>query len=107
MVSSLSVFVRIVFQTDLATALLEDSTTGRTSTSTSSSAANATSKNSQSTIPTFRKRLFQGAEILSLLAVLGAVVVLGNQMIRGETMDGMSGIDLDKCRARQSFEREI
>lgn len=46
----------------------------------------------------------QVTETLALLAAVGAIVVLANQAFNGETMDGMSGIDLSKCRARQTFE---
>lgn len=53
------------------------------------------------------KRAIQTCEILAWLAVVGAVVVLGNQMINGEAMDGLSGIDLGKCRAKQEFVRQI
>lgn len=47
--------------------------------------------------------IVQICEILAWLAIVGAVVVLLNQMLNGETMDGLSGIDLDKCRAKQAF----
>lgn len=52
------------------------------------------------------KQLIQFAEYAAFLAVLGAVLALGNQMINGERMDGLSGIDLERCRARQIFELE-
>ena len=41
------------------------------------------------------------AEWLSLLAIAGAFVALGSQTINGEQMDGMSGINVDMCRAIQ------
>lgn len=39
------------------------------------------------------------AEWLSLAAVLGALVALGFQMMHGQQMDGLSGIDVQQCRA--------
>ena len=51
--------------------------------------------------------LLQVADYLALVAVAAAVVVLGIQVLNGETMDGLSGIDLDKCRARQSFQQNL
>jgi len=41
----------------------------------------------------------RGAEYASALAVLGAFVALGFQYGRGVNMDGLSGIDIDLCRA--------
>jgi len=41
----------------------------------------------------------RAAEWLSLLAVLGAFVALASQMYNGEQMDGLSGIDVQMCRA--------
>ena len=41
------------------------------------------------------------AEWLSLLAIAGAFVALGSQTINGGQMDGMSGINVDMCRAIQ------
>ncbi|CAB9512911.1 expressed unknown protein [Seminavis robusta] len=49
----------------------------------------------------------QASEAMALLAVFAAVIVLVNQSLNGEAMDGLSGIDLDKCRARQTFELTI
>ena len=49
------------------------------------------------------RSLVQIVEGLAWLAVVGAVVVLVHQEMMGETMDGMSGIDVAKCRSRQSF----
>ena len=97
-VSGISVFTRIVLAFDetqeggLAYLLLLDGTSdsGRTT-------------KTQSTI----RLVLQTAEYLALLAVLGAVLVLGNQVLNGESMDGMSGIDLDKCRTRQSFQQNV
>jgi hypothetical protein len=40
---------------------------------------------------------------MAWLAVLGAVFVLVNQLLNGEAMDGLSGIDMEKCRAKQAF----
>ena len=46
----------------------------------------------------------QAAEFLSVLAVFGSVLVLGVQYyVRGTTMDGLSGIDVDLCRAIQDL----
>eukprot|EP00529_Nitzschia_sp_RCC80_P026559 CAMPEP_0113454672 /NCGR_PEP_ID=MMETSP0014_2-20120614/7983_1 /TAXON_ID=2857 /ORGANISM="Nitzschia sp." /LENGTH=281 /DNA_ID=CAMNT_0000346083 /DNA_START=168 /DNA_END=1014 /DNA_ORIENTATION=- /assembly_acc=CAM_ASM_000159 len=46
----------------------------------------------------------QAAEFLSVLAVFGSVLVLGLQYyVRGTTMDGLSGIDIDLCRAIQDL----
>lgn len=39
------------------------------------------------------------AEYASALAVIGAFVALGLQYSRGTSMDGLSGIDVDMCRA--------
>jgi len=41
----------------------------------------------------------RGAEYASALAVVGAFVALGFQYGRGADMDGLSGIDIDLCRA--------
>ena len=46
-------------------------------------------------------QLFRLVEYLSLLAVLGAFVSLGSQTINGEQMDGMSGINVEMCKAIQ------
>ena len=40
-------------------------------------------------------------ENVSLLVVVGAFVALGMQSIKGEQMDGLSGINVDMCRAIQ------
>mmetsp|Transcript_7519 Transcript_7519/g.18523 ORF Transcript_7519/g.18523 Transcript_7519/m.18523 type:complete len:328 (+) Transcript_7519:47-1030(+) len=46
----------------------------------------------------------QAAEFLSVLAVFGSILVLGLQYyVRGTTMDGLSGIDIDLCRAIQDL----
>jgi hypothetical protein len=39
------------------------------------------------------------AEVASALAVLGAFLALGLQEHRGTNIDGLSGIDIDMCRA--------
>jgi hypothetical protein len=39
------------------------------------------------------------AESLSILAVLGAIVALSFQVTNGERMDGLSGINVEMCRA--------
>lgn len=49
------------------------------------------------------RRAVQACESLAWLAIVGAVIVLLNQMLIGETIDGLSGIDLEKCRAKQAF----
>ena len=46
-------------------------------------------------------QLFRLVEYLSLLAVLGAFISLGSQTINGEQMDGMSGINVEMCKAIQ------
>lgn len=44
---------------------------------------------------------FMLVESLSLLAVMGAFIALALQSIKGEQMDGLSGINVDMCRAIQ------
>ena len=41
----------------------------------------------------------QAAESLSILSVIGAFVALFSQIVNGADMDGLSGIDVDMCRA--------
>ena len=41
------------------------------------------------------------AESVTAFAMIGAVVTLGVQMAKGSPLDGMSGIDIDMCRAIQ------
>lgn len=41
----------------------------------------------------------KAAEVLAYTAVLGAFVALGSQMTSGVDMDGLSGIDVQMCRA--------
>ena len=53
------------------------------------------------------KRAVQVCEVLAWLAIAGAVVVLVNQMLNGETMDGLSGIDFKKCKAKQAFATQL
>ena len=43
----------------------------------------------------------QIAEVASLIGVLMAFVALGMQEFKGEKMDGLSGINIDMCRAIQ------
>ena len=43
----------------------------------------------------------KAAEWMSLLAVGGAFVALASQTINGEQMDGLSGINIEMCRAIQ------
>lgn len=50
------------------------------------------------------KRLVLSVEILSYVAVLGAIVALGTQTMQGSQMDGLSGIDIEYCRSIQSFQ---
>jgi len=45
----------------------------------------------------------RAAEILNALVVLGAFVALGAQAMNGADMDGLSGIDVDMCRAIHSI----
>jgi hypothetical protein len=58
---------------------------------------------SSSTNSTTRRTFLQGVEALTFLAVSGAIIVLANQALNGETMDGLSGIDLQMCATRQAF----
>jgi len=44
---------------------------------------------------------FMLVESLSLVAVMGAFIALALQSIKGEQMDGLSGINVDMCRAIQ------
>ena len=46
----------------------------------------------------------QISEVFSMLAVVGALVILALQYSRGTTMDGFSGIDADLCRAIRDLE---
>ena len=46
-------------------------------------------------------QLFRSVEYLSLLAVFGAFISLGSQTIHGEKLDGMSGINVEMCKAIQ------
>ena len=43
------------------------------------------------------------AEYASLLSVIGAFIVLGVQLQSGTELDGMSGIDIDFCRAMRDI----
>ena len=45
--------------------------------------------------------LLQTAEVMSLIAVLMAFVTLGMQEFKGEQIYGLSGINIDMCRALQ------
>jgi hypothetical protein len=96
-VSSLSVFVNIVLpeQGGLAGLLLVN-------TDEDTAKSNIISSGVRNWLP-----LLQVSEVLALLVVLGAVIVLTNQSLNGETMDGMSGIDIDKCRARFALETAV
>ena len=38
-------------------------------------------------------------ELTSALAVIGAFIAIGFQLTNGEKMDGLSGIDIEMCRA--------
>ncbi len=53
--------------------------------------------------PKSSRQAVQVCEVMAWLAVLGAVFVLVNQLLNGEAMDGLSGIDMEKCRAKQAF----
>ena len=76
-ISGLSVFLRIVTGSGLADAII----------------------NTQD--DKISLQLFRLVEYLSLLAVLGAFISLGSQTINGEQMDGMSGINVEMCKAIQ------
>eukprot|EP00566_Odontella_aurita_P029441 CAMPEP_0113576282 /NCGR_PEP_ID=MMETSP0015_2-20120614/28210_1 /TAXON_ID=2838 /ORGANISM="Odontella" /LENGTH=144 /DNA_ID=CAMNT_0000479701 /DNA_START=389 /DNA_END=823 /DNA_ORIENTATION=+ /assembly_acc=CAM_ASM_000160 len=45
----------------------------------------------------------RAAELFSLLGVAGAFVALGFQIMHGERMEGMSGIDVEMCRAMRDM----
>ena len=47
------------------------------------------------------------AELMAYVAVAGAFLVLWNQVQDGVQMDGLSGIDIHMCKARQAFELEV
>ena len=79
-ISGLSVFLRIV---------------------TGSGVADAIIINTQDDKDIISLQLFRLVEYLSLLAVLGAFISLGSQTINGEQMDGMSGINVEMCKAIQ------
>lgn len=49
---------------------------------------------------------FNLVENLSLLAIVGAFAALAAQSINGEQMDGLSGINVDMCRAIQQSSGE-
>ncbi len=49
-------------------------------------------------------RLWTILEWSSLLAVFGAFVTLAAQTFRGEQMDGMSGINVEMCRALRNVD---
>ena len=59
----------------------------------------ATAENCYGPLLTSTRIQLNIAEILSFLAVLGAVVVLVAQTKSGVSMDGLSGIDINFCRA--------
>jgi len=79
-IAGLSVFLRIV---------------------TGSGVADAIIINTQDDKDIISLQLFRLVEYLSLLAVLGAFISLGSQTINGEQMDGMSGINVEMCKAIQ------
>lgn len=85
-IAGLSVFTRIVVGDGISIALMQLDNRGRGSES-------------------FQWQLqLQIAEIMSLIAVLMAFVALGVQEYNGEKMDGLSGINIDMCRAMQTQE---
>jgi hypothetical protein len=45
----------------------------------------------------------RAVEYLSLLVVVGAFMSLGAQIVNGEQMDGLSGINEDMCKAMQQL----
>lgn len=50
------------------------------------------------------KPLLLVAEILAYVAVLGSIVALSSQTVQGAQMDGLSGINIEYCQSRQSFQ---
>ena len=49
-------------------------------------------------------QIMRAAEYLSFMTIVGAFVALGSQTIHGEQMDGMSGINIDMCKAMQQLD---
>ena len=45
----------------------------------------------------------RSVEYLSLVVVCGAFISLGAQIVNGEQMDGLSGINEDMCKAMQQL----
>ena len=78
-IAGLSVFLRIVTGSGLADSII----------------------NTQDDKDIISLQLFRSVEYLSLLAVFGAFISLGSQTINGEQMDGMSGINVEMCKAIQ------
>ena len=81
-ISGLSVFLRIVTGSGVADAIINKTQDDKNDTS---------------------LQLFRLVEYLSLLAVLGAFISLGSQTIRGEQMDGLSGINVEMCKTIQQL----
>ena len=80
-IAGLSVFLRIVTGRGLADAIINTET--------------------QDDKDIISLQLFRLVEYLSFIAVLGAFVSLGSQTINGEQMDGLSGINVEMCKAMQ------
>ncbi|KAL7486902.1 hypothetical protein ACHAW6_012507 [Cyclotella cf. meneghiniana] len=89
-IAGLSVFTRIVTGLDVATTMKDYVNDGL-------------KKNSRDGIDHFNFLQIQLAESMSLSVVFGAFLALGIQQYNGEKMDGLSGINVDMCRALQSL----
>jgi hypothetical protein len=79
-IAGLSVFLRIVTGSGVADAIITNTEDDKDDTS---------------------LQIFRSVEYLSLIVVFGAFVSLGSQTINGEQMDGMSGINVEMCKAIQ------
>ena len=103
-VSSISVFTRIVLSSLDATGTMSGEVSGGGLESILLLVADGEKNRENDSAKLGKIRvLLRLADTLALLAVAAAVLVLGQQNLNGESMDGMSGIDFTKCRARQSF----
>ncbi|KAL3794394.1 hypothetical protein HJC23_012931 [Cyclotella cryptica] len=89
-IAGLSVFARIVTGHDVSTTILQYVSSG-------------IKRNNREDTYAFNFSQLELAESMSLLAALMAFVALGIQQYNGEKMDGLSGINVDMCRALQSL----
>ena len=89
-IAGLSVFTQIVTGRDVATAMTEYVNDGL-------------KRNNTYGTDLFNFLQMQLAESMSLFVVFVAFVALGIQQYYGEKMDGLSGINVDMCRALQSL----